>query len=150
MRKVRDDPGVSDLWGDSGLLIGARLRDRLDGRARAEDGAQPPGQSPACADDRERLVAVLRFCGLSEWRLALVRKVLAPSLKLSLEGALDVLARVLSPLADLPRAPANAISQTLGPQPTIVRGAAELLLNTAPAHPGPVDDLFQEAQHFLR
>ena len=77
-------------------------------------------------------------------------EVLASSLKLSLEGALDVLARVLSPLADLPRAPANAISQALGPQPAIVRRAAKLLLGTAPAHPGPVDDLVQEAQHFLR
>src|SRR5215471_17512213 len=69
-------------------------------------------------------------------------EVLAPSQKLSLEGAPDVLARVLSPLADLPRAPAHAISQALGPQPAIVRGAAEPLLGTAPAHPGPVDDLF--------
>jgi len=75
---------------------------------------------------------------------------LIPALKLSLEGALDVLSRVLSPLADLPRAPTNAIGQAFGPQPAIVRGAAEPLLSTAPVHPGPVDDLFQEAQYFLR
>jgi hypothetical protein len=38
--EIRGDPSISDLWvGGGGLLVGARLRDRLDDQAGAEDGA---------------------------------------------------------------------------------------------------------------
>jgi hypothetical protein len=63
------------------------------------------------------------------------------SLELASEAAPAVPARILDLLADLPRAPADPVSQPLRPQPAIVRGPADPLLHAAPAHLSPVPEL---------
>lgn len=69
---------------------------------------------------------------------------------LTLDRAPDALADVLELFAELPCVPADAIGKASGLQATVIRRAADLLLDATPSHPGPVPDPVKEAQLTLR